>query len=137
MALQTCERGAAVCNGVDSNTEPRHAVRAKNSKHAGGQNNEHGERVLVLQISKVIEDARADKNPQQRQELALLPEVALACFPNNVGNIGHALVHWQCFGLTVLVPTKHTRQDADNQAHHHEVVALDDRVAKLKVCKVN
>ena len=91
----------------------------------------------MLQISKVIEDARADENPQQRQELALLPEVALTCFPNNVGDIGHALVHWQRFGLTVLVPTEDARQDADQQAHHHEVVALDDHVAKLKVGKVN
>ena len=91
----------------------------------------------MLQISEVVEDASADENPQQGQELALLPEVALAGLPNNVGDIGHALVNWQRLGLTILVPTKDSRQDADQQAHHHEVVALDDGIAKLKIGKVN
>ena len=139
VAAQTCKRGAAVGAGIDSDTEPGHAVATKNAQDRAEQDDAHGHDVARLrgsafcavsapdriQESEVDDHGTGDQEPQERQELALLREVTLAGLPDNDGDVAHGRMHRQCVHLDVLDDSEQGSDQRDHKTRIHERGAHD------------
>ena len=105
IARQTgkCRTAVGLC--IDANAKPGHAVAAEDPEDRAEQNDPHRHRrgkrggsgrfprsgmaADGIEKSKVGDDGSGDQQPEQGQKPSLLKEIALAGFPNDVGNRGH------------------------------------------------
>ena len=142
VAAKTCKRGAAVGAGVDSDTEPSHAVATENAQDRAEQDDANGHDVARLrgsafngycsvrganriQESEVDDHRTGDQEPQERQEFALLREVTLAGLPDDVGNVAHGRMHRQRVHLDVLDDSEQGSDQRDHKTRIHERGAHD------------
>jgi hypothetical protein len=64
----------------------------------------------------IINHADGDENPERREKFSLLPEIRLARFPDDVGNVAHGFVDLQRARLFVLQKSKRRADDTNGEA---------------------
>jgi hypothetical protein len=128
VALEGGEGGAGVGHGVDADAEPGDAVAAEDAEHRGGEDDRDVAGGVVREHAEVVGHADRDEHPEHGEELALLPEVGLAGFPDDLGDVGHGLVDGQALGLEVLHPAVGDAEGADDEAEHQHVHAAEGAV---------
>jgi hypothetical protein len=90
----------------------------------------------VREHAEVVGHADRDEHPEHGEELALLPEVGLAGFPDDLGDVGHGLVDGQALGLEVLHPAVGDAEGADDEAEHQHVHAAEGAVEEAHRAEV-
>jgi len=104
----------------DADAEPGHAVGTQDAENRAEQDYNDLAQSLVLQAHEVVGHAGGDQQPQYGEEFALSEQVRLAGLPNGVGNLGHALMHREGFGLLVLHQPESGANETDHEAQIHQ-----------------
>ena len=118
------ERGAAVGGGVDTDTEPRHAITAKDAQHRAAQDDDATANQFAMglggivpgQADEVINHAHGDHRPKHHEEFSLLRQIGFARLPNHVGDVAHGLVHRQRAAAFVFIEAEQHANHADGQS---------------------
>ena len=105
---------------VHANPEPCNAVTSQNSHDAEEQNHRYFRRFVVTQHAEIQHDDGSDENPKQKEKLALIDEVGLAGFVDQLRNFAHRAMHGQ-----ILKP--HVNRHAECEAKKAEKNSPDQQ----------
>ncbi len=76
--------------------------------------------VLSCKHLEVVDHARGDQQPEDREKFALGEQVGFARLPDGVRNLAHALVDRQGLGLFVLDQAEYRADETDQDAEIHQ-----------------
>jgi hypothetical protein len=115
LALEAGEGRARVGVGVDADAEPGDAVAPQDADHAEDQDDDDALEAEILEEAVVDDDHGADEDAELHDELALLEQVRLAGLPDDLGNVGHRLMHGQILDLIERHHAEHDAERGDDQ----------------------
>ncbi len=130
---------AGIGERVDANSEPCDPVTAANPDHAERQDDDHAQGFILQQHAEVQQNDDGDERPEEQQELALLDDVGLASFPDQLRHLCHRVVDGQVLQAAVGDQAKEQSEDAKQNADGQQPVAGDaqeldlGKVRKLQI----
>ena len=124
LAGQRSEGRPRIREGVDANSEPRHAVATRDSHQTEGQNDDHPGNFEMPQKTKIEHDDGGNEGPQQHQELALRDQVSLTGFVNQFRDFAHGAVHGQVLQTHENNHAEAEAENAEQQPDHQQAVPV-------------
>ena len=124
-AAQAGERGPRVGEGVHADAEPGDAVAPADADQAEDQDDDHPERLVVLQHAEVQHHRRADEHLEDEDELPLRDQIRLAGFVDEFRNLQHRRVHRQVLEAGERHEPEEQAQHADDQTGAEQRAPVD------------
>src|SRR5689334_11056831 len=116
LAFKAGERRARVGKGVHANTEPRHAIAARDPHQAEEQNDDDAVQRQMLQNAKVENDDHGNESFKYQDELALRDQIGLAGLIDQLRDFTHGAMHGRILQLHIDDQPEQATQSAEDQA---------------------